>query len=241
MIGSPVGSISYGVLAGNLDGATDRWPNIADSARIGSTLDVENNTSVWIPAHVITARFDDCFYIESSDRCAGIKVMWPVPPQADTVAGISGTVETNGPERVILASKGTLGPPQTLDPLFMAEKSLGGSYTSPTAPLGFTDATGLYNIGLLVRTSGRVTYWDPGHKFIYIDDGSLLGDGNTLGPLGACIPGVRVILPPGVTAPFVDDNAVVTGISSYDIVNSKPVRAVRVRDQNDIPVPSEDL
>ncbi len=91
------------------------------------------------------------------------------------------------------------------------------------------DAPGLNNIGLLVCTTGRVTY--VGATYFYIDDGSGVSDSTDHAA-------VRVFAP-GLSLPALDDYVRVTGISSCFKASPDSddlCRLVRVRDQADIVV-----
>ena len=95
------------------------------------------------------------------------------------------------------------------------------------------------NIGLLIRTWGKVAYKDTVNKFFYINDGSNLNDGNTLGAGGAAILGLRVSydnLATGVTINPPDVNAFVsvTGISSTFATGSIIHPNLRPRSQTDV-------
>ncbi len=102
-------------------------------------------------------------------------------------------------------------------PLAMNNKAIGGGPLNDFTP-GVTNGTGLNNIGLLVRTTGKVTYVDTTNKFFYIDDGSALEDGTT-NALGELVLGVRVSyanLAPGASfiCPSFGTYWAITGISS---------------------------
>lgn len=62
-------------------------------------------------------------------------------------------------------------------PLAMTNKAIACGDIAGTPTKGFENGRGLYTIGLLVKTWGKVTYRDPAGKFFYIDDGSRLMDG----------------------------------------------------------------
>jgi hypothetical protein len=98
-------------------------------------------------------------------------------------------------------------------PMYVSNRSLGGSgfaYDPATGAgqKGITNALGLNNIGLLIRTVGKVTA--VGSSYIYIDDGSGLSDGTNTG--GVANRGIRIIYNPSGYA--VGDYLEVTGVSS---------------------------
>ncbi len=130
----------------------------------------------------------------------------------------------------------------------MTNKALGGK--APTNAPGITQGTGLYDLGLLARTTGKVTYVgddSAGDCFFYINDGSALKDGNSLQgaiivPLndsaaGTTYPspvtGVRVYCD-SAACPGIGDYVCVTGISSDTQVGANLVRCLRVRGQMDV-------
>lgn len=126
-------------------------------------------------------------------------------------------------------------------PLAMNNKTLGGGALNANTP-GVTDGTGLNNIGLLVKTCGKVTYVDDTNKFFYIDDGSGIKDG-TLKPDSTPVIGIRVSykdLAPGVTFQRPNEEAwvTITGISSTSeiTVNSanKIIPTLMPRKQEDV-------
>jgi len=92
----------------------------------------------------------------------------------------------------------------------------------PSGQYGFTDASGLNNIGLLVRTSGKITEFDTASPktWFTIDDGS-----------GAK---VKCVVPDSVTIDPGWQWVGVTGISSCETVGEEIHRLLRVRGQSDI-------
>lgn len=189
-----------------------------------------NGGSVHVRGLAVTAVFGDSFYIESDERCWGIRVLKPshgltVGARADVI-GTLGTDENGmryiAADSVIPAGAGQVGS------LSMLCRSVGGAdwrYDPATGSgeLGVLGGRGLNNIGLLVTIHGNVTY--SGTDDFWVDDGSALDDGS--GHLG-----VRV-LAPGMTIPsggFVS----VTGISSCVTANGTLIRALRARTQDDI-------
>jgi hypothetical protein len=90
-------------------------------------------------------------------------------------------------------------------------------------------ATGVNNIGLLVRTSGKVK--QTGTDWFYLDDGSGLDDGTDY-------TGIYVYVGTSIVRPKSGKNVIVTGISSCDILTGSPVarKVLRPRRQSDIVV-----
>ncbi|MCL5103700.1 MAG: hypothetical protein M1133_06245 [Armatimonadetes bacterium] len=129
---------------------------------------------------------------------------------------------------------------EIIQPLAVKNASVGGGDIIGTPTKGVEGGQGLNNIGLLIRTWGTVTYRDTVSKFFYINDGSNLNDGNTLGVGGTAVLGLRVSyenLAAGVTInpPDVNTFVAVTGISStYADSNIKIRPNLRPRSQNDV-------
>lgn len=120
-------------------------------------------------------------------------------------------------------------------PLAVNNKAIGGGALNQYTP-GVENGVGLNNIGLLIKTWGRVTAVDTVNQFFYIDDGSGLLDGS--GNVG-----VRVSysnLAPGntITPPALDSFVSVTCISSTVVIADKIRPNLRPRRQADIEVVS---
>lgn len=168
---------------------------------------------------IVTASFEDSFYVETEDRTMGIRVEPGCGVLQDsrvTVEGRMGT--TPDSERVvygtIVGGNGTLA----LAPLGLTNKQLGGGdwmydAIDGTGQRGVYGGVGLNNIGLLVRVCGKPT--------LISDSDFLLDDGS--GP-------VLCRLPSGVEFDKGWGFVVVTGISScyYDGMNVRSL--LRVRD-----------
>jgi hypothetical protein len=136
------------------------------------------------------------YYFQSYDRSAGIRVYASGAYSAGTVVDLTGNISTyNGESRIAyptITAKGTT----TVTPLGLNNASVGGSKIGlqeaiwgwkwvkkedGTSEYKLLPDSGLNNVGLLVKTTGKVTYIDPAGAFAYIDDGSHADDGNTLG------------------------------------------------------------
>ncbi len=123
-------------------------------------------------------------------------------------------------------------------PLYLSANAIGGAALNQYTP-GVADGRGPNNIGLLIRTYGKVTFVDTVEKYFYIDDGSARLDGtvNSGTPLvgirvsyGGLAAGVAAINPPTVNA-----KVTVTGIASTFLgINNSIQPNFRVRCQNDI-------
>jgi hypothetical protein len=124
---------------------------------------------------------------------------------------VLGTVQTNSSgERYVQADVIASAGSGEVRPVCMNNKSVGGGdwFYDPTGggQKGVQGGVGLNNIGLLVRTFGRVGLTGP--DFYYIDDGSNVG-------FGTPFAGVKVQVLPGVSIPPSGYPMwIVTGISS---------------------------
>jgi len=136
--------------------------------------------TVGLVSKTVTAVFSDCFYIEESDRCAGMRV---VPTEMPTGLGpgdlidVGGTLQTvAGERRIGNAGCQPMGSaPTPVLPLALTNRALGGGnwlYNQPTGAgqKGIKDAFGANNIGLLVETWGRFTKLSD--TTFEVDDGS---------------------------------------------------------------------
>lgn len=202
-----------------------------------------NGVTVEISGLVVTAVFEDGFYAQDPRRTAGIKVrMYNAPVKEGQMVSLTGVTTLLNGERQIINADLTLlfGMQGEVKPLAITNRGLGGGsmgqqegaagwrYPSPE-PDGsgavWVAEQGLNNVGLLVRTWGRVTQVaGDGSPWFTIDDGARVG--------------VRVVAASGAGLPAVGDYVTVTGIScltpgasgGYD-------RAVKVRRSSDICYP----
>ncbi len=62
-------------------------------------------------------------------------------------------------------------------PIALSNKDVGGGALNEYTP-GVEGGTGLNNIGLLIRTWGKVTFVDTANKIFYINDGANRDDGS---------------------------------------------------------------
>lgn len=120
----------------------------------------------------------------------------------------------------------------TFAPLGMPNANVGGGRLNDYT-LGVANGTGLNNIGLLIRTWGKVVFVDADNKYFYIDDGTHIYDG------GGQSYGVRVgcdDLPAGmiIAAPNMGMLVSVTGVSTSFSLNGQICRLIRPRNPSDI-------
>lgn len=171
------------------------------------------------------------FFIQEPNKASGIRVdQYPYPwwwfSPGDEVAITSGQVTTIDNQRVLVVD------PQNIDydyvnlgpigPLGLNNRSVAGGPFNIYTP-GATDAFGLNNVGLLIKTWGKASDIQPG--YFYISDGS-----DNIG--------VKVDLNLGyynishnVQA---GDYAAVTGIATLETINNQQMRVVKPRDSSDI-------
>ena len=170
----------------------------------------------------VTAAFGGFFYVENPDRTRGIRVVWSGAAPGAGLADVYGALSTNSAgERYINASSVTAAGSGSVLPLGVTNAALGGGdffwdASTGAGQCGVWGQQGLNNVGLLVKTWGKVTA--AGTGWFYIDDGSNVSDGseNT---------GVYVDAQ-GQSVPAVDDYVCVTGISSCRMCSGNVVNAL---------------
>ncbi|MCE5200022.1 MAG: hypothetical protein ABFD54_15495 [Armatimonadota bacterium] len=154
----------------------------------------------------VTTLLGDYFFIEDATRSCGIRVKKAGHPlEVGYTASITGIMATmpNG-ERYIDATNGSASGAQgkALTPVAMNNCSLGGGdllYEATLAQAGVSSGYGLNNIGILVRTWGKVANPTANTNEFAITDGSGVQ--------------VNVICPEGM-APADNAYVMITGISS---------------------------
>lgn len=175
-----------------------------------------DGTPVNCSGAIVTGQFGSFLYMETPDRLCGIRVALPVAHgtawsgyDVTVTGGIMATDPVTG-ERYIDATAGTVnGEPGTtvIKPLSMTNITLGGGLGAQPGVLG---GVGLNNVGLLVRTTGRVSNPLESATEFTVDDGSAVN--------------VRVICPSG--APADGKFVIVTGIST--LFGTDKQRLIRV-------------
>ncbi|MCL6630422.1 MAG: right-handed parallel beta-helix repeat-containing protein, partial [Armatimonadetes bacterium] len=202
-------------------GSDEYYPSTVSEAR-----SLPDECPVETFSAVVTGVFDGFFYVESENRVVGIQVR-----KADhglavgtkvSIIGILRTDDSSG-ERYISASSVQQVGTGSVNPFGMTNLALGGADwrwnpSNGAGQRGVTGGIGLNNIGLLVRTTGRVI--DAGSGWFVIDDGSAVN--------------VKCVVQSGVSVPGVGSYAVVTGISSCERVGDEIRRLLRVRSGDDI-------
>ena len=125
-----------------------------------------------------------------------------------------------------------------IKPIYMSNSAIGGGDLNQYTR-GVACGTGVNNIGLLIRTFGKVTYVNTTSQFFYIDDG--WGKVTTLPPPDNCtVTGVRISYGglaegvPAITPPAVNTHVAVTGVVSTVMIGGLVYPNVRVRGSGDI-------
>ncbi|MCC6484677.1 MAG: N-acetylmuramoyl-L-alanine amidase [Armatimonadetes bacterium] len=150
--------------------------------RIGDLWQINDSTPLTLEPKTVTAVQPDVFWLEEVDRSAALKVLWSGGGvTAGRLMRVTGMLGVSGAVRALSASAvQDTGPASPIAPLWMTGVTLGGESANSLTP-GVSGGLGLYNIGLLVRMAGSVTYAssaDPANQFFYLDDGSGLADGS---------------------------------------------------------------
>lgn len=200
----------------------------ATNVSIGGAHKVRTENFVILDGNVVTAVYSNEFYMESPDRSSGIRVTTSDPVQLGESVHVEGYVAREQTETLISnatarAATGTTGT-VTIKPVFFLNRNLGGADNSIVP--GPAGGAGLNNVGLLVKTSGRIM--STGTDYINIDDGS-----NVDGVAGKV--GVKIQL----TAPHTFHTGsfvVVTGICSLTADGGNLRRWIRTRTNNDVAV-----
>ncbi len=193
-------------------------------------------------------------YTEEQDRFAAVAVLstdvslWYAPPNKGDRISATGTIAIVDPfgtpaetgEAVISNASITITPGSINDvppPLAMTHKFIGGIAFG--AQPGVANGKGLSNVGLLIKTVGKVTVdaegsgWTNdsfGNTCTYIDDGSEIESGTD-------VKGIKIIADPSVLYlhPLVKDNVVsVVGISTVTVEGGLLRPAILLRDPADL-------
>ncbi len=210
----------------------DYLPAATQIASVAAARRQEPGAWLSLPG-IVSAVFSDCFFVQDANRTAGLRVVGvQTPPTVGRKVQVVGRMTPFAPCVTLEAAQWITyaDPAQPPRPLGVTNLTLGGADNGQQG--GVWNAVGLNNVGLLVTVVGRARYKDA-TGFVYLDDGSGVLDGNTLGRYGAGVPGVRVILPPGAVLPDAKWIAV-TGISYRLSILDRDQRAVIARSREDI-------
>jgi len=194
---------------------------------IGQARAISEGFQIELRDKAITATLDGAFYIEEANRTAGLRILSGQGVTLGGLATVTGQMVLDNGERALLAASvsATSGVPENIPgPLLLPNRSLGGGdyfwHTNGEncGQQRVTGASGLNNIGLLVRACGRVVERDA--TWFTIDDGSGVN--------------VKCLMPSGVTLDAGYTFVGVTGISSCEKDVSEFHRLLLVRVQEDI-------
>jgi len=191
----------FGEISAEIDAVADVSPLLSGET-IGQAKSHVDGTVASLSQKVVTAVFPGEIYIQEEDRSSGIRVLASDTALPGDRADVIGLLKTVNGERVLdQASVHVISSGQRPKPLGMTAASIG--------------VAGLSNVGLLVRTWGRVKH--SGAGWFDLTDGSLPD------------PGLRVLCA-GFSPPTPGSLVLVTGASALH--NNKP--ALRICQQSDI-------
>jgi len=192
-----------------------------------------DGTTVGFAWLISTAYHVGASYGEDPDRSAGIRFDndGVLVDNLMEVMGIM--VTTPDGERAVTGPIWRVKASVAGRPVGISNKALGGGdfYYDPgggTGQRGIEGAVGLNNIGLLVKTSGKVT--TTGAGYLYVDDGTSLWDGTYTGEEKNL--GVRAICDP--TGYVRDDYLLVTGMSTCFTSSTGLQREILTRGPADV-------
>lgn len=195
---------------------------------VSDLLALPDGTEVFTDAVVVTASFGNLLYVQQQDRTSGVRVQGVTAPLGSrvSVTGVMASLATTG-ERFISANSITileaLG--ALPDALNMQTENVGGEALNSLTP-GITGGVSLYNIGLRVAVTGRVTGLST--LSFFVDDGAGLREhtGRT---------GIKVNSG-AFTRPPVGSIVRVSGVSSMESVLGKRLRLLRPARSEDIQI-----
>lgn len=192
---------------------------LQEAAGITAAKSMPSGSLVALRGKVVTATFPGCFYAEEPDRSSGIKVIAGANVNVGDIVDITGVIGAcDGERQLTTGTVTTVGvasePPR---PFGIRGDALGGAGNG--AIPGITGACGANNIGLLVKTWGKVTSLASG--YFYIESK----------------PGTSVRVNSGsLVQPAVGSYVAVTGICTTEVTSGAIRRAIMPRQQSDIEV-----
>jgi len=204
--------------AGNSDGTT-----IARACEsIAEAKGYANGLAVVVPGRYVTWVGGGGIAIQDPDRTAGIMVPTPGAFAVGDIVQAGGILWTSARDRLLSSPEVTkTGGPVSPKPLAMGCLSLGGADLNQWTP-GIPGSIGPNNLGLLVRTWGRVTLSTP--TCFYISDGSAIGGSERK---------VRVF---SSVNPAVGKFVLVTGVSSWTVELPDFLPYILTRSPDDVQV-----
>jgi hypothetical protein len=191
------------------------------------------NGTLVSPGGIVTQVSGGFFYIEDKNRISGIRVVQsPNARQVDDkmdANNLKGTMNTlpSGERCIMLSQLDWSVGYDHVSPVGVTNRAVGGGnigdVAGGTGQTGITGGTGLNNIGLLIRTWGKVVGLEPVQTptWFKIDDGSGVS--------------LKVMVPPQAGAPALHAYVKVSGVSSCEKDNNGNIqRLILTRDSNDV-------
>jgi len=185
---------------------------------ISAAKKMATGSLVILRGKVVTAVFSGYFYMEEVNRLGAIKVISTLGVHIGDIVDVTGAIGTcDGECQVTTGSVVAMGVAALpIGPFGMRGDTLGGVGLSAVSP-GITGAYGASNVGLLVKTWGKVT--SNGSGYFYIDSK----------------PGTSIKVKSGtLTQPAVNKFVSVVGISTCEVASGAICRAIMPRQQSDI-------
>jgi len=194
----------------------------SDLANLGNAKTLWDNTWAAFKGAAVTAAWPDCFYIETDSRAMGIRVEKAGHGiSAGARVDVAGQIITNASgERCLAAGYASANGTAAVRPVALTNRAIGGGAFGRQNAVGawqngqWVQASGLNNIGLLVRAWGKVKSIDTTNRIIVIDDGS--------GVDVKCAWSSGVTVHPGWT------HVTVTAISSCETIGGQLARLVLI-------------
>lgn len=207
------------------------WFDDTLDASFAQAKSLPERRRVRLSSAVVSAVYPDCFAVQAEDRSAGIVAIGSTTAQVGDRCTLAGDTLSSDAMRVLVnpeVADVTQGAPPK--PMAMNCAATGGGASGLQQAVvddaaASKYASGLSNVGLLVRTAGIVSYVDPSERFFYLDDGSGLNDGSGHA-------GIRVSLQ-GLPVPVLGTPASVTGVCFATLIDGRPARLLRPRGPDD--------
>lgn len=207
--------VSY---SNGLCGATLTDQQVQEINTVGEAKQMPPGSLVSLRGKVVTGAFSGYFYMQELDRSSGIRVVSTIPVNKGDIVDAVGTISVCDGERQInagmLGAMGVAGTPP--GPLGIRGDALGGGPLNAHTP-GITAGIGANNIGLLVKTWGKVT--TTGSDYFCIESKPAL---------------VVKVKSGTLVKPAVGKWVAVTGICTCDVASGAIGRAIQPREQADI-------
>lgn len=191
--GSRKYKVRASLVGGSVSDECDSTFTIVARTKIIKAKSIADGELVEVSDAVVTCSTSSYIYVEDANRIGGIRVISTLAPSLSNLLTITGTMNTTNGERCIEAeSYQVAGVTATPGPFAMKNSAIGGDAlggqqavmeyravkdtSTQVISKVFTSSAGLNNVGMLVRTTGKVTY--VGSDYFYIDDGSHCDDGS---------------------------------------------------------------